>query len=376
MKPEGNFSSLTIAIIGSGQLARMMALEGISMGYHFTFLHEEGEDKSAVLDLGHIVTVDVKQHSAEQIYTLLGKPDVVTVEKEHVDAGMLEGLNQFCPVYPSIKAIRISQNRKSEKEFIQSQGIEVAPWHPVNDIDSLTEAGTRLGWPVILKTCSEGYDGKGQWFLNSLEEGSKVLEEVSSDIEFIAEQPISFSKEVSIVCARDQHGNIVHYDISENIHSNGILHYSIVPARNIKTETQNKAKKIAEAMLTGLEYIGVLSIEFFVVGDDLMVNEFAPRVHNSGHWTQQGARTSQFLNHVRAISGQEVASTERFGPAAMINLLGQAPLKKHMIDSALHVHWYNKTIKANRKVGHINMSLSDIESLMVKLEQTLKDYQQ
>ncbi|MCW8856806.1 MAG: ATP-grasp domain-containing protein, partial [Kangiella sp.] len=187
------------------------------------------------------------------------------------------------------------------------------------------------------------------------------------------EKLLNFTKEVSIISARDLHGNIIHYSLTENVHKDGILHYSYSPAKEISEKLDAQAREIATAMLEELNYVGVLAIEFFLVDEQLLINEIAPRVHNSGHWTQIGCNYSQFLNHIRAISGRAVASAPNKGFSAMINLLGQAPADKQLLDKELQIHWYNKSIKPNRKVGHININDQEASKVESKLHQTLLD---
>lgn len=368
-----NSNSYKVAIVGSGQLARMMALAGISMGYNFAFLCTEQDDTSAVQGLGHLVQTDYGKLSANEIYLLLGKPNVITVEKEDLDVELLRALNELCPVYPNPDAVEISQNRRSEKKFIESLGFIVAPWAATDHVESLMNAGIKLGWPLIIKRCSTGYDGKGQWRVKNLQEACEVLEQANPKDTFIAEQMIDFDKEVSIVSARDQHGNIMHYSLTENVHKDGILHYSFAPAKDVSDEVIEQAKKVASAALEKLDYVGVLTIEFFLKDDQLLINEFAPRVHNSGHWTQIGCNSSQFHKHIRAISGQAIAQAPNQGYSAMINLLGKTPLDKHLLDDELQIHWYNKSVKPGRKVGHININDMDVAKVEAKLHQTLLD---
>lgn len=368
-----NSQSYKVAVIGAGQLARMMALAGISMGHSFSFLCSEQEDSSPVEGLGHLVKTDLSQLSAEEIYLLLGKPHAITVEKEDVSVELLKALNEHCDVHPNPQAIAVSQNRKDEKRFVESLDFAVAPWASADHVEALMEAGIKLGWPMIIKRCSAGYDGKGQWRVNNLQEACKVLEQAKSTDKFIAEKLLNFTKEVSIISARDLHGNIVHYSLTENVHKDGILHYSFSPAKEISEQLTSQAQQMATAMLEKLNYVGVLTIEFFMVDDQLLINEIAPRVHNSGHWTQIGCNYSQFLNHIRAISGRSVASAPNKGFSAMINLLGQAPSDKQWLDNELQIHWYNKSIKPNRKVGHININDQEASKVESKLHQTLLD---
>ncbi len=356
-----------IAIIGCGQLARMMALEGWKMGFRFSFLAEIGEGRTCVEGLGPIVE-RTESLTGEALYTALGSPDVVTVERESVDVSMLEQLAAFCSINPNPKAIRISQHRGLEKGFVNELGVPTAPYRLASTNQALLEAAEHLGLPVIVKTCGEGYDGKGQWKIESLEQLEALRLGDAENSDYIVEKRIAFEKEISIVVARASTGECAFYPITENAHKNGILISSVAPAEAPSHALAVEAKQIATKMLEAMDYVGVLAIEFFVVDGALMVNEFAPRVHNSGHWTQAGGVCSQFENHVRAISGMPLGCTEPLMPVAMVNVLGRE-VTQDLIDAGnMQLHAYDKSPKAGRKMGHINLWHQDAKALQTQVE--------
>ena len=351
-----------IAIIGCGQLARMMALEGWRMGFSFSFLAEPGEGVNCVKGLGDIVEREDSM-VAEQLYKALGEPDFVTVEREHVDTKLLNSLTPFCQVNPNTKSIEVCQHRGREKNFLNNLGIGTAPFCLANSAESLKAAVEKIGLPVIVKTCGEGYDGKGQWKIDDTDEFNQLLAELNDYNDWIVEKVINFEKEVSIIAARSSNGECSFYPITENDHKDGILVSSIAPAELSSDALSTEATEAATKILEELDYIGVLSIEFFVVGDKLLVNEMAPRVHNSGHWTQAGGICSQFENHVRSISGMSLGSTTPTSNTGMVNLLGKIVDKHEAIKSNMQLHDYNKAAQPKRKMGHINLWGPDRQQL-------------
>ena len=360
-----------IAIIGCGQLARMMALEGLRMGFSFSFLAEPGEGRNCVNGLGSIVE-NKENLTAEELFKALGEPDVVTVEREHVDTPLLESLTPFSKVSPNTKSIEACQHRGREKNFLNSLGIGTAPFCLADSAESLKTAVQEVGLPVIVKTCGEGYDGKGQWKIDDEKEFKNLLAELNDYNDWIVEKVINFEKEVSIIAARSSNGECSFYPITENDHQGGILVSSIAPAELSSDALSQEATQAAAKILEELDYIGVLSIEFFVVGDKLLVNEMAPRVHNSGHWTQAGGICSQFENHLRCITGMTPGSTTPISNTGMVNLLGKIVDKHEAIESNMQLHDYNKAAQPKRKMGHINIWNTDRQALINKIN-TLKD---
>ena len=357
-----------IGIIGCGQLARMMALAGWRLGFSFSFVADPGETTQGVAELGQIVEL-TEQLRGEALYKALGEPDAITVEREHVDTELLKTLEPFCPVCPNPEAIGISQHRGREKRYMRSIGIETAPFHVATSTEGLENAVADLGYPVFVKTCEEGYDGRGQWKLDNAEQFASMLAELPEQYELIVEGKVDFDREVSQISARTQDGRCTFYPLTENQHQNGILISSIAPADPGESPLAKKAEQIAELMLSEMDYVGVLSIEFFVVGDQLLVNEIAPRVHNSGHWTQAAGIASQFENHVRSITNSPLGESQPRCHTAMINLLGQKAPENLMDHGNVQLHQYNKSLRPNRKVGHINLWDLDRARLIAKLAQ-------
>lgn len=349
---------MRIAIVGCGQLSRMMALAGIPLGLEFSFIRDdETQTRDCVQGLGIIENAPAKitetnSYPAEAIanlYQALGEPDCISVEKEQVDITLLQALAIFCPIYPSVDAIKACQHRGAEKQLLTSLAI---PTSPYLYNCSAKEAVERLGYPVMAKSCTEGYDGKNQWVIKNADDAIQF--DTLQLTDYIIEGFIEFDKEISLVSARSQKGQIAHYSLTDNHHEKGMLIHSISPAVNISDALQAQAQRYMESLLNELDYVGILAIEFFVVGDSLMVNELAPRVHNSGHWTQLGSITCQFENHVRAIAGLSLGSTKQISKTGMFNLIGTERPPFEALTENSKLYWYNKTSKAKRKVGHIN----------------------
>ena len=359
-----------IAIIGCGQLARMLALSGWSMGIRFSFLADEHEDARCVEGLG-IVVRQQQGDSPEDVFVALGKPDIITIEKEAVDGGLLQALNAHCQVFPRPQNVHLIQHRARQKEFLRDNAIPTAPFLHISDKQQLLAAAEHLGLPLVLKSCQNGYDGQQQWHLHDANELHSFIDGPEQISDAIAEKKLSFTQEVSLILARNEQGQMVTYSPTENSHSNGTLTLSIAPARLLSKQHVQQLNDIATAITHALDYVGVLAIECFVLNEQIVVNELAPRVHNSGHWTQDGAASSQFENHLRAISGRALGSTENLGHTAMLNLLGCEPPKALTSHPHAHLHWYNKTLKTGRKMGHVNLlyqNFSQLESDLLGLQ--------
>ena len=291
-----------IAILGCGQLAQMLAVAGKRLGFTFSFIAEAGEDTVCVEDLGNVVRFSPDQ-SIEALYSALDNPDVVTTEREQVDLERLKVFRPFCSVHPNIRAFAACQHRHKEKQLLSELSIPSA--HYVYG-QSARESVEQLSLPVVVKSCRDGYDGKNQWVLKTQAdieafEANVATEGYAND--HIIEQWIPFSKEVSQVSVRNEKGEILHYPLAENYHDKGILRQSIVPAMDMSDAIIQQAQDNITRLMESLDYVGVMAMECFVVEDGLLVNELAPRVHNSGHWSMTGSQTSQFENHMRAICG-------------------------------------------------------------------------
>ncbi|WP_286238843.1 5-(carboxyamino)imidazole ribonucleotide synthase [Neptuniibacter halophilus] len=363
-----------IAIIGCGQLARMMALDGWRMGYTFTFAAFPGESVQPVEGLGEIVEVPDSLRG-EALFKALGEPAVVTVEREDVDTDMLRDVQQFCNVYPSPEAIEKCKHRGVEKSFLRDIGVPTAPFALADCADSVAKGVAEVGLPVIIKSCQQGYDGRGQWRLKTQEDLDTWLEENQVSMEYIVEGVISFEREISTVSVRAADGRCAFYPAAENHHENGILLTSIAPAAFADDALKAEAQQITQKILDALDYTGVLSVEFFVTQDQrLLVNEMAPRVHNSGHWTQAAGVCSQFANHLLGITDQPLGETNPVCHTAMVNLLGKEVDKDLPCRGNVQVHLYNKSIRPGRKVGHINLWDIDrgrLEQQMLSLKESI-----
>ncbi len=362
---------MRIAIIGCGQLAQMLALAGIPLGIKFSFLADEGKqtDTQCVTGLGEIV-VRNGHDTVEQLYRQLHCPDIVTVEKEHVDASLLRAFSEHCEVHPGHKAVSVCQHRYREKSMLDSLNIPTAHYAYLSNAQDMMSVRERFEYPFVIKSAVNGYDGKQQWRISSEQDVKNFLAEEHQG-DFVVEQWVPFYKEVSLVAARDKRGSVDFYTLTENLHQDGILISSVAPASdisdvNIKT-LQHYLTNIAEA----LDYVGVIAMECFVTKEQILVNELAPRVHNSGHWTQEGAYTCQFENHIRAISGLPLGKTKLHSVTGMLNLLGTKSPPTHLLTDGSTLHWYHKTSRPGRKLGHVNF----IAESRVNLEALMKQFQ-
>ncbi|MGH1470484.1 MAG: 5-(carboxyamino)imidazole ribonucleotide synthase [Cellvibrionaceae bacterium] len=357
-----------IAIIGCGQLSRMLALAGIPFGFTFSFINDaEHQDTTCVEGLGEIVQWR-SGDSFDSLYAVLGKPDIVTVEKEQVDIALLVGFQKFCPVYPDPKAFAICQDRYKEKQLLDSLDIPCSSYVYGQPLSVCVET---LSLPLVIKSCRDGYDGKNQWVLKTPED-VEALEQILKDKrissnDYIAEQWIPFDKEISLVSVRSVNGEARHYSLTENTHDKGILKQSIAPAPNVSEGLIKKAQDYLGRIVNELDYVGVIAMECFVTGEKLLINELAPRVHNSGHWTQSGSKTCQFENHLRAITGTVLGNTENHGVAGMVNLIGIEKPSLEVLSADSKLHWYNKSVRPGRKLGHVNFQTADVNQLLMAM---------
>lgn len=363
---------MQVAIVGGGQLARMLALAGWPLGLRFAFLVEAADDTRGVEGLGSIVVRDPQQTPAD-LFQALGCPAVITVEKEAVDTGLLEQLNAFCPVHPRPEVVRASQHRRRQKEWLVSQGITVARHRFACDAESLRSAAHELGFPLIVKAAEQGYDGRNQWRLaNAAALDDFVAQQPAGD--WVVEEQVPFLREMSLLAVRSAQGEIRFYPPTENRHVNGVLRTSLAPAINLPEPALQAARESVTRLLEGSHYVGVLALEYFVLKDRLCLNEVAPRVHNSGHWTQQGSSTSQFENHLRAILGWPLGACDARGHAGMVNILGTDAPPDTVLSAAVTLHLYDKQKRPGRKLGHINVRDDDrskVEAELQRLERCL-----
>lgn len=344
----------TIGIIGGGQLGRMLACAAARLSYKTIILEPEA-DCPAAQATGRQIMAAYDDRAALQ--ELAQACDVITYEFENVPVEAAQFLATQTIVSPPPMALEISQDRFSEKKFLNDSGIATAPWRAVDDVEDLVAALGALGGRGILKTRRFGYDGKGQVRLTSLDNQAAV-EAIAAikNAPAILEGFVDFAREVSVIAARDKAGNVRLYDIAENVHKNGILDTSTVPAA-ISSQTTAACLEATEKLLHALDYVGVLGFEFFVLADGSVVaNEFAPRVHNSGHWTEAACAISQFEQHIRAIAGMPLGDPKRHSDCIMQNLIGDDVLQVPAIltESDAVLHLYGKAeARAARKMGHV-----------------------
>jgi 5-(carboxyamino)imidazole ribonucleotide synthase len=354
---------VTIGVLGGGQLGRMMALAGYTLGQRFVFLDPGAESCASHVGRLCVGTYD----DEESLQELARKSDVVTYEFENVPVASARFLNELVRVYPPPRALEVSQDRVDEKSFFRSLGIPTPGFAAISTREELDRAVLDLGLPAVLKTRRFGYDGKGQWVLRTPEDVGAAWEALGA-ANLILEAFVPFERELSIISVRSKTGETKFWPLVENEHRDGILRLSLPKSDAWTPELQARAEGYAEKVLSTLEYVGVLTIELFVAGDALIVNEMAPRVHNSGHWTIEGSETSQFENHARAILGLPLGSTRMVGHAAMLNIIGAMPSREAVLAvEGAHFHGYGKDAAKGRKIGHVTVRDDDRASLLQKL---------
>ena len=341
--------AVTIGIVGGGQLGRMLALAGYPLGLDFLFL-----DRSADTPAAQIAKTLVGEFTDRKLLRELARrSEVLTFDWENVSIDSLRALGRATRIAPPLAALAMSQDRVAEKALFARLGIPTTRHAAVDDARTLQRALRRVGLPGVLKTRRLGYDGKGQAVIRSADDAARALETLRGAA-LIYEEFVPFDYEVSIIGARNRQGEIVVYPLNRNLHREGILRLTRAPwsAAGLQRAAAGHLRRV----LDHYRYEGVLNIEFFVRGGRLIANETAPRVHNSGHWTIEGAATSQFENHLRGILGLPLGATTARGHAAMINLIGCLPKRDDFIDEAeLHWHDYGKAPRPGRKVGHITL---------------------
>ena len=354
---------MKVGVVGGGQLARMMALAGHPLGITFAFLDPATDACAGALGDLTVAAFD----DVAAVSTLAGQCDVVTFDFENVPAAVLEKLSGEHSVQPPTKALAVSQDRLLEKALFNDLGIPTAPHAAIDGLDDIARAVEACGFPAILKTRRLGYDGKGQRRVETLAElEDAVRDQLGTTL--ILEGVVPFAREVSQISVRSTTGETVHYPLTENRHRDGILANSFAPAE--AAHLVDPAIAAAENVMERLGYAGVLTIEFFEVDGQLVANELAPRVHNSGHWTIDGAVTSQFENHLRAILGWPLGSPDAIGYSAMINWVGAMPDPSQARDVP-HAHWhvYDKQPRRGRKVGHTTLRADSLLQLQARLAQ-------
>jgi 5-(carboxyamino)imidazole ribonucleotide synthase len=346
----------TIGILGGGQLGRMLALAAARLGLRCHIFCPDPD--SPAFDVAAASTLAAYQDAAA-LDAFAASVDVITYEFENVDVAAAARLERNVPVRPGVEALSVSQDRLAEKAFLGELGIATAPFAAVDAANSLEQAFAAIGLPAILKTRRFGYDGKGQSVIRSAEDAAGAVAAIG-DQAAVLERLVSFSREASLIAVRGLDGSVACYDMAENLHRAGILHSSTVPAA-VAPRTRTEGERIARKILEALGYVGVLGVELFVAGEPgeerLLVNEIAPRVHNSGHWTEDACAVSQFENHVRAIAGWPLGSTARHADAVMTNLIGAAAAEWLQLaaEPGARLHLYGKReARPGRKMGHVN----------------------
>ena len=348
----------TVGILGAGQLGRMLALAGIPLGKRFALYDPDPEAPAASLGAFTCGTWD----DATRLDAFAASCDVVTYEFENVPVAVAERLAARVPVRPSPRALAVAQDRVSEKTLFGALGIETAPFSAVDGAADLDRALGTIGLPAVLKTRRQGYDGKGQRVVRDRAEAAAALSELGGR-DLILEGFVPFTRELSILSVRGVDGSTAFWPLVENVHRQGILRLSTSPAV-ASDATARAARDLALRVLEHLDYVGVLAIELFEHEGRLIANEMAPRVHNSGHGTIEGATTSQFENHVRAVAGWPLGSTEARGFTAMANLVGSVPPAEDVLRlPGAHLHLYGKTARPGRKLGHVTFVEPDREAL-------------
>lgn len=355
---------MKIGILGAGQLARMIALAGYPLGLQFIFLDPAVD--ACANPLGEHLRGDYNDRRL--LAELAERADVVTYEFENVPAEVAEFLSAQTRVYPPAKALAVAQDRLLEKNFFQELGIPTPAYAPVHSLLELRQAIDTIGYPAILKSRTQGYDGKGQSVLRSADDLAPAWQSLDG-VAAIVEAFVPFKREVSIIGVRNPSGEKIFYPLSENYHRGGIIRTAECKADD---PMQHQAQAYADKLMAELDYVGVLALELFDVDGALIANEFAPRVHNSGHWSIEGSQTSQFENHLRAILNWPLGSTAPVGRAAMVNFIGGLPPTEEVLTIAnAHLHLYGKEPRKGRKIGHATALSDESEQFQTTLDKLL-----
>jgi len=349
--------AVRVGVLGGGQLGRMLGLAGIPLGFRFLFLDPAADACAGVT--GGLLEAGFDDEEAAR--RLARQVDLATFDFENVPQATAEAFEEICPLFPGPNALGAAQDRLVEKDLLQSLGASVPAYHPVASRSELLEALDRLGYPAVLKTRRFGYDGKGQAVLRDPEDLERAWQRLG-DSQLILETFVPFEAECSLIGVRGRNGATKFWPLTRNVHADGILALSVPGV--FDAGLQRRAEAIMSGLMDHLAYVGVLTMEFFLYGGELLFNEFAPRVHNSGHWTIDGAECSQFENHLRAIAGLPLGATGMVSPSLMFNWIGVMPA----IDQALQIpglHWhdYGKQPRPGRKIGHATLTAASMDAL-------------
>jgi 5-(carboxyamino)imidazole ribonucleotide synthase len=357
---------MKIGIIGAGQLGRMLALSGYPLGLRFVFLDQSADAPGA--QVGKIITGAFDDPNG--LKALAQEADLITFDVENVPVEAVRDIAKEKPFWPPVDALGTSQDRLYEKTLFRKLGIPTAPFAPVDSFEELQAAATQIGIPGVLKTRRLGYDGRGQFYIRRADDLAPAWDALGK-VPLIYEGFVEFSREVSLIAVRSTRGEMKFYPLSANTHRDGILRYTTAPYRN--ASLQRQAEKHLKRVMKHFDYAGVLTIEFFVKRGQLIANEMAPRVHNSGHWTIEGAQTSQFENHIRAIVGLPLGSTAPVGHSAMINFISTIPEPGNILRmSGVHFHSYGKEPRPNRKLGHCTVTTASAQARDRALKQLVR----
>ena len=337
-----------IGILGGGQLGRMLALAAARLGLR-CHIYEPGSTPPAAQVSETVTTAD--WNDLDELSTFANAFDVITYEFENIPTTTLDHLEKLVPIRPGRAALAASQDRIMEKDFLTGLGLQVTPYRAIDSLADLKQACVDIGTPAILKTRRFGYDGKGQSRLRSSDDASAAFDALKG-APAVLERFVDFQREVSVIAARGLDGAVACFDPGENVHRDGILHTTTVPA-DLNPAQRTDAVLLAAKILNGLEYVGVLGVELFVTAQGLIVNEIAPRVHNSGHWTQNACLVDQFEQHIRAVCGWPLADGTRHSDAVMTNLIGEDADTWADVSDGLHLYGKAET-REGRKMGHIN----------------------
>jgi 5-(carboxyamino)imidazole ribonucleotide synthase len=338
---------MRIGIIGAGQLGQMLGFAARDLDIEVRFL--DPSDNPPAAQCGKVIQSAFDDPVA--LVALADTCDVITYEFENVPVAALQHIEGVAPVYPPATALRHSQDRLDEKELFKELDIPLPGYHAIDTRTDMDVAADKLGLPMVIKTRRFGYDGKGQFVVKQIADLDVAWEELGSQ-ELIAEQWVPFDYEISCIGVRSISGEIAIYPLSRNVHTDGVLRTSRSPVD--EPELAAKASDYVHRLLGHLDYVGVLALELFVTGNELLANEFAPRVHNSGHWSIEGSETSQFENHLRAILDLPLGSTASTGHAGMVNLIGEISDATRAIGIGV-LHDYGKAPRAGRKLGHVTV---------------------
>ncbi|WP_132999199.1 5-(carboxyamino)imidazole ribonucleotide synthase [Luteimonas arsenica] len=357
----------TVGILGGGQLARMMALAGAPLGLRFSVMDTSAE--ACAGQFAPLVVGDYRDDAA--LAQFAAGIDIATFDFENVPAESAQWLSERVPMFPNPRALGTSQDRLAEKTLFGKLGIPVPGYAPVDTRADLDAAVAKLGVPCILKTRRLGYDGKGQFRIRAAADAGAAWEALGAQAEIgglILEAFVPFERELSVVAVRGRDGEFRTWPLTENWHVDGVLSASLAPAR-VDPALEARAVAHARALAEALDYVGVFALELFCRDGELLANELAPRVHNSGHWTIEGAETSQFGNHLRAVLGLPLGSTRALGQACMLNWIGEMPAAAPVLaEAGGHWHDYGKTPREGRKVGHATLRADTPEELAEALE--------